>query len=634
MKNFFERHYKKIVFLILLFVAVVSLLNAKNESAIFDETAHIGAGYSYLSEREIRLNPEHPPLIKNLSSAPLLFLDLNFNINQPFWMGDLPRKWDEGQWASGRSLLYESGNDADQILFWSRFPIVILSLILGWFIFHWTRSLAGLSAGLFALTLYAFDPNMLGHNHFVTTDLGAAAFFTFAFYFYLRFIKEPSWKNVALAGIFLGLLQIAKFSFMIGLPVLAFATIVYPLVKLPAKSEMKNIWRFRLKKLGEYVGKGFLLFLVSMMVVWVAYFFNTLRMSPEIVAESINFNFPPGQTENIKEVYTHKTLHFLNSNSFTRPLAIFGEGIGYVFRRVAGGNGAYFMQEVSSTAFPAYFPTVFILKEPLVSLALMLLALLITFSRGAKAIFHRSHLPSVASFIRHNIVSISLLLFILLYSYVSITGNLNIGFRHLFPILPFIYILTAKVLFDFLKRLDANAKNVWRVIFFGLAFFLILETILAYPFYMSYFNQIAGGPKEGYRYVTDSNADWGQDLKRLEKWIENYNAHKGEKESCKIREYNYTGDCKPIKEIHVNYFGGGDIKYYLDEMAIDWWDSRRPIEPGWYAISVNHLQGSTYDKQKPDHESYRWLKDKEPLHQVGTSIFIYHLTAEEAREAN
>jgi hypothetical protein len=146
-------------------MATVSILNAWNDGAIFDETAHIPAGYSYVTQHEIRLNPEHPPLLKDLAGLPLLFLHLNFDTNQPFWAGTLPGKWDEGQWAAGRYLLYQAGNNADLIIFWARFPIILLSLLLGWFIFKWVRELAGISAGLFALILYAFDPNILGHNH-------------------------------------------------------------------------------------------------------------------------------------------------------------------------------------------------------------------------------------------------------------------------------------------------------------------------------------------------------------------------------------------------------------------------------------------------------------------------------------
>jgi hypothetical protein len=616
MTLFLEKHYKKIAAAIITFMAVVSIFNAWWDGAIFDETAHIPAGYSYVTQHEIRLNPEHPPLLKDLAGLSVfLMIHPHFDVNgQAFWNGTLPGKWDEGQWAAGRYLLYQAGNNADLIIFWARFPIVILSLVLGWFIFKWVKELAGITAGLFALAFYAFDPNILGHNHFMTTDLGIAAFTTFAFYYYLKFIKFPSWKNVTLAGIFTGLLMLAKFSFITALPIFLLITIAYPLVIRKTPEEEKQA-SFRLKKLGEYIGKGAIIFGLSLLVVWVVYAANTFNMTKATVDQSIENNFSSSDTTSVKAIYTNKTLHFLNNHTVTRPLTEFGIGIGYVFRRVSGGNGAYFMQQVSGTAFRAYFPTVFAIKEPIPSLALMFLALIVAIGstiKTWKSNFSKSYL---ATYIRENIVALSMFGFIILYAYVSITGNLNIGFRHLFPILPFIYILTAKSIFGFIKKLHDHSQFVWGTIILLLSIFLFAETAAAYPAYMSYFNEIAGGPKNGYRYVTDSNADWGQDIKRLKLFLD---AH------------------PEMTPVRINYFGGGDIKYYFGERAVDWWDSKRPIEPGWYAISTNYLMGSLYDTTKPDAESYRWLKENDikPLYQVGTSIFIYNITPEEAAKAS
>lgn len=619
MKNFIEKNYKSIIFIILAFMFVVSVLNAKNDSAIFDETAHIGAAYSYVTQHEIRLNPEHPPLIKDLAGLPLLFLHPNFNVtDQPFWTGTLPGKWDEGQWAAGRYLLYGAGNNPDKIIFWARFPIILLSLIFGLFIFKWAREMAGLYAGLIALVLYAFDPNILGHNHFVTTDLGIAAFMTFSFYYFLKFIKNPSWKNVALAGLFVGLLQLAKFSSLLAFPIFGLAAIVYPLVKKPAVSKNPEIEPAgKMKVLGEYLGKGFIVFALSLVVVWAVYLPNTFKTSKETMSQVIDFNFSPSDTANIKNVYTNKTLHFLNGNALTRPMAEYGIGIGYVFRRVAGGNGAYFMGQVSSTAFRAYFPTVFLMKESLPALFLMLFALIYALSKFARTFlqsfnnFFRKNLENISHYLRTSIAEASLLLFVVLYSYISITGNLNIGFRHLFPILPFIYILTAKNISGLLKKLKSkNNSFIFSTAILLLLAYLIVETVAAYPSYTSYFNQAAGGPKYGYHYATDSNADWGQDIKRLKLFL---------------------ADHPEISKIRVDYFGGGDIKYYIGDKYLMWWDSKRPVEAGWYAVSTNFLMGSIYEKTKKDSDSYRWLANKKPAYQVGTSILVYNVTAEDLK---
>jgi len=635
MQKLLEKKYAWIAGAVLFFMAAASILNAWWDSAIFDETAHIGAAYTYVTQHQIRLNPEHPPLLKDLAGFPLLFQELNFDINKPFWDGSLPRKWDEGQWLAGKNLLYDSGNNPDQIVFWARIPIVILSLILGWFIFFWTRRLAGTLAGLLALVLYAFDPNILGHNHFVTTDLGIAAAFTFCFYFFLKFIKEPSWKNVFWGGIFLGILELTKFSFIVAFPVLGIMLIIYPLVRIN-RHQLESDFVFKMKKLGEYLGKGIAAFLVSLVLVWVVYFLNTYKMPPEIISKTIDANFSTVMTDNPKDYYTNRTLHLLNNYTITRPFVVWGEGIGYVFRRVSGGNGAYFMGEVSGQAFRAYFPTVFLLKEPLANLFLMLTALIISLALTIKStrqsLSHswRRLWHNFINFLRTEITLVALSLFILVYAYISITGNLNIGLRHLFPIFPFLYILTARRLMLTWKKVGEAWKNILAVIILSLAVFLVWGTVRAYPYYMSYFNEIAGGSKNGYRYVTDSNADWGQDIKRLKSWIENYNRCIGyslySPQLCSF--YEQYG---PIQKIRVDYFGGGDTKYYIGPYYTTWWDSKRPIETGWYAISVNYLMGSLYTQGNTENNSYRWLLklNKKPTYQVGTSILIYYITPED-----
>lgn len=614
LKHFFKQRHVLIITIVSILFVIISLMNANNDSATFDEIAHIPAGYSYLTEHEMRLNPEHPPLIKNLSAFPLLFMDLNFDINQPFWTGELPRKWDEGQWAAGRHLIWEAGNDPDKIVFWSRVPVVILSLLLGLFIFKWTREIAGTLAGLLAFIIYAFNPNILGHNHFVTTDLGIMAFLTFSFYYFIRFIKNPTWKNTIIGGLFLGLFFLAKFSSILALPIFALVLIGYPLVKkIISENGRAKVWF-------QYFGKGLVAFAISLIIIWIVYALNTFATSKETMTELINFNAPQADG-NIKNVYTRKALHGLNSTAFTRPLAEYGIGINYVFRRVAGGNGAYFLGEVSDNAFLAYFPTVFLLKETIPLIILIILTSVFTLYQTFSNIKLKSKTllkdiwKQILSWLRHGVTQYTLFGFIILYSYLSITGNLNIGFRHLFPIFPFIFILVAKKVHDFFKEFKSHQLLFAKYLLTLLIIWIVLIPVFSYPYYMSYFNQFAGGPKNGYNYVTDSNSDWGQDLKRFQTFLNNH---------------------PEIDKIRLNYFGGGSPRYYLGDRFIDWWDSKRPIEAGWYAVSVNQMQGSIYDTRlnkdgtprKPDDESWRWIRAYQPLYQVGTSIFVYYVSAE------
>ncbi|KKP58961.1 MAG: Glycosyl transferase, family 39 [Candidatus Moranbacteria bacterium GW2011_GWF1_34_10] len=613
LKNYFKKRHTLIIVVVSIIFLSVSILNAHKDAATFDEIAHIPAGYSYLSEHEVRLNPEHPPLIKNLSALPLLFMNLNFDTTQPFWSGELPRKWDEGQWAAGRHLIWEAGNNPDKIVFWSRVPIVIISLLLGLFIFKWTKEIAGTLAGLLAFIIYSFDPNMLGHNHYVTTDIGIMAFLTFSFYYFIRFIKKPTWKNALIGGFFLGLLHLAKFSSILALPIFGLILLGYPLIKKINHDEEHH----RLKIWFMYLGKGLVAFAISLVMIWMLYFFNTFNTSKETMAQLIDFNAPQSD-QNIKNVYTRKVLHAFNESTVTRPLAEYGIGVNYVFRRVAGGNGAYFIGEVSDNAFTAYFPTVFVLKETLPLIILILLTsfytvyqILSTIKLKSKTVL-KDAWRHFLSWMRHSVTQYTLFGFIVLYSYLSITGNLNIGLRHLFPIFPFIYILVAKKVHDFFKSFEPHKLLFAKYVLTLLVIWVIAEPIINYPFYLSYFNQLAGGPKNGYHYVTDSNADWGQDLKRFKSFLDEH---------------------PEIDKIRLNYFGGGNPDYYLGDKFINWWDSKRPVEKGWYAVSVNQLQGSIHDTRlnpdgtprKPYDESWRWITKYTPVYQVGTSILVYYV---------
>lgn len=610
MQKFLEKNYILIIILILSFVTIVSVLNANNDSLIYDEAAHIPAGYSYLKEQDMRLNPEHPPLLKDLTALPLLFINPELDITEDFWTKD---NADASQWNAGKSFLFGGNNNPDQIIFWSRLPIILLSLVLGLFIFKWTRELAGITAGLFALTLYAFDPNILGHNHFVTTDLGIAAFIVFAFYYYLKFIKNPTWKNVAIAGLFLGLVQLAKFSSVLTFPIFGLITLIYPLVKLHDSKEHR-----KLKSLGEYLLKGAAVFAISLILVYAAYYISTYNMPQTKLPEIINHYFHSYDTRPIN-VYARQALFWMNEQPILMPMADYLFGVARVFQRVAGGNVAYLMGEVNTKGFLAYFPIVFLIKEPLPILSFLVLALglgifkIVQAAKSPSENFLSKIAQNTTHYLRTRIVDFSMLVFILLYITSSVSGKLNIGFRHLFPILPFMYILIAQSVFNFIKTRHNQTKAIFNSALCAFVLFLIVGTVSAYPYYTSYFNQLAGGPMRGYHIATDSNADWGQDLKRLKIFLESH---------------------LEIEKIKVDYFGMANLDYYLNGKYEKWWSSKRPIETGWYAISVLFLQESFYRQDVSDSQSYRWLKNKKPAYQVGTSILIYYVSPEETAALN
>lgn len=619
-----------------------------------DEKAHIPAGYSYVEYQDMRINPEHPPLLKDLAGLPLLLLSPAPVMPQtdPLWeSGDWldkskfpegpARTWGLAQWAFGDKILHENGNNANNITFWARFPLVFVSLLLGFFIYRWTRELAGTLAGLFAALLYFADPNVIAHSHYVTTDVGIAAFIFIAFYYFVRFLRTPSWKNVVIAGVFLGLAELAKFSAILLFPIFGlFALLVGLLASTPTET---NIWLAKLKNIFWYGCKYGVSVLIAFVVIWLLYIPNTWNMPGEVIAEIARAQFP---NDRLVGRVAESTVVWMSGVSVLKPLAEYFLGLFMVFARVAGGNTYYFLGTVSNHASPWYFPVVFMLKETLPMLFLLVVTTSYTLFRAGRESLTQSFRawPSlVVTLFRERIAQAMMVFFVLFYSYVSITGNLNIGFRHLFPILPFLYVLVAKVVFDIIKRVQSApvTGKLLHLILGGLVFVILSIPAISYPHYLSYFNAIAGGHANGYQYVTDSNYDWGQDLKRLRIFVDTYNGcfaplpESGPLSPEECRQLlglptpqPYATNMgmppkPPIDKIRVDYFGGSNPRFHLGEKYIPWHSYLAP-ESGWYAISIGFLQENWHQEHQAGDQTYGWLSTMDPVARVGDSIFVYY----------
>jgi len=141
-----------IAVILLIFVFFISVFSMKDDSVTMDEMAHLPAGYSYLTQKDMRLNPEHPPLIKDLAAIPLLFIKgINFPSEIKDWKEDI-----NGQWGFGFNFLYNSGNPTDKMIFWGRLPMILILVLLGFYIFKWAKELFGNKVALLSLFLFSF----------------------------------------------------------------------------------------------------------------------------------------------------------------------------------------------------------------------------------------------------------------------------------------------------------------------------------------------------------------------------------------------------------------------------------------------------------------------------------------------
>ena len=571
------------------------IASASNESAIMDELAHIPAGYSYVALMDMRLNPEHPPLIKDLAGIPLLFLDLNFPTDVKAWKDDL-----NGQWDMGRIFLYEAGNDADQILFWARLPMMLLAILFGWILYAWTQRRFGRTTALMTLFLFAFSPTFIAHSRYVTTDLAASFGFLIGLLTFIDFLEQPTRKHAVIAGIALGIALLLKFSTVLLLPVYGIALLAWIIAHytpVPDKNILYSLMRFSIPLFGKIILMGIVAATtISLVYQWHVWQYPSERQLADATTLLESFGIRPLANFDL----------WLIKHDFTRAFGQYILGVLMVVQRAAGGNTTYFVGEVTNGGWWYYFPLLYMLKE---TAALHILTIVAIIVAGLSAL---RHMGAGIEWIRAHIAETAMLIFIIVYWIYSIRSTLNIGVRHVLPTFPFVYILVSHQITRWLQSIPPTPGTVsakffhvrWRSVFIAFCLsWTAFSVIFAFPYYLSYFNEFAGGSDTAYRIVADSNYDWGQDLKRLRDYAEENN----------------------ISHIAVDYFGGGSPLYYLGEKFEPWWSSRGAPE-GYFAISATFRQGAFgtwVNEQRRPEDQYLWLRDKEPIARAGQSIFIY-----------
>lgn len=567
-----------------------------SDSGIVDEVAHIPAGYSYLKFGDFRLNPEHPPLLKDLAALPLLFLNLKFPLDIPAWTTE-----PNGQWETGWHFIYHIGNDADQILFFSRLPILLLAIAFGYVLYRFCKKRYGIHAALLTLFFFALSPNLLAHSRFVTTDLGIAAFTFFALYAFFEFLEKPNWKTLWLATIFFALMQLAKFSGIIMYPFFGLLALVAVVTwQKPAS------WQARTK---IYLGGLAFIFVASFVLIWLFYVPHTWNMPLAVQDNLITASLAWGLGKNAAAVLVQ-----INDWPGMKSMVQYLLGMVMVLNRVQGGNTTYFLGEVTNQSFAWYFPVTYLIKTPVPMLFLAFL----TLASGIYRYFRKTPLKlwrKFKTYARENFVQLSLILFVAYYAYLSISGNLNLGIRHLFPIIPIIFALVAKETVDWVREArHPDLRFGYICILAVLLAWYIFSNFLIFPSYVAYFNETIGGPGQAYKYVTDSNVDWGQDLKRLKVYV----------------------DANHIEKIAIDYFGGGDPKYYFckqipprydcsDSPFVEW-HAENGVPPTQYiAVSETFLMNDLWWAPLRGDEGYAWLRAQEPIAKIGYSIYVYRI---------
>ncbi|MDE3168055.1 MAG: glycosyltransferase family 39 protein [Acidobacteriota bacterium] len=555
-----DRMFWPILGLIVCSVGWLEVRSVRDETQTWDEGIHISAGYAYLTRGDYSWNPEHPPLVKMLAAMPLLGMGLE---TRPY---DAAGKRQD-QVHFGIDFLYHNRRDADTILFAARRVPIGLSLLfvaaMGW----WARRRWGTGAGLLAAALAGFDPNLVAHGRYVTTDVPEAACFFFACVLWVEYLeRRGTGRLLAAAGMF-ALAMVVKFSAVLLAPAL---------VLLFGIEWLRRPREFGLGRAAVAAGALAGVLLVTVAVV---YWPETVRCWKARGAAQAAM---PAEDATLL-TGAMRVLHL--------PQHTFLLGLNDVVFHNQSGHESYLMGIRSQKGLWQYFPVVFAVKSTLTALA----ALAVLLGAGVWWYWRGMGRPLRERARAIPPMALGLALPPAIYFGVSMTSAINLGMRHILPVYPFLYAGIAALL------AQASWKRAARVAMVALAAGQIAECAWIAPDYLAFFNLASGGPGRGPQYLVDSNIDWGQDVKKLVHWL----------------------DAHHTRRARIYYFGNAQMAYYGIQ-EVGWPD---PLDQqGWDAIDDYCVANVTplYGVYAPLN-ALAPLRLREPVAKIGWSMYVYDL---------
>ena len=555
---------------LLIVLGLQLFFSVRRESQTWDEANHIFAGYRSWTHGDFGLNPEHPPLVKLLATAPLLW-------SQPKPPALEERFFKEDAFLRGKEFLYQ--NDPEKILGQTRTAAAILTLLTALVVFFGTREMFGTGAAFIALTLLTFDPNLLAHGALITTDVGLTCFMFLTVFLFYRFLKCPSALRLIVTGISVGLVLAVKHTGLLILPIM-FLLVLCEIVLNIFGPDREKIFRHALKLCGSLA----LITLIGWVVLWSFYRFrydarpNGLQMNPPLA-------------EYVKGLEPHEAWPI----SLMARWHVLPESYLYGLADVkltANYYTSYLLGKVYAHDVWFYFPVAFLIKSTVGVLALLLLTLIVIATRRLNC--WREILFLVVP--------------VIFYLAVALTVGMNIGVRHILVVYVFLYVLIAGAAWALIRRSRKWAYAVGLLVLVHAA-----SSVKAFPNYIPYANELWGGPSQTYKYLTDSNADWGQQLKSIKQYLD----QRGVKDcwfvyfAAGVAEPKYYGiPCKPLPTINT---------LWLNE----------PIEVptsinGTVLISAGNLSSVEFGPGPLD--PYGQFKSLKPTAVIDCGVFVFHGT--------
>jgi hypothetical protein len=590
---------------LLLLHAGLGIDAARRLTVTHDEYWHLPAGF--LAWRTGRFDYDHlnPPLTRVWATWPLLFTEAACDTN--IAGGDLFRL--------GHQFLADNRGAYESYLTLCRSMNVTWSVMTGLVLALWSRDLFGDKAALLTTALWVFCPTALANAPLVTPDAGGACLFVATLYSVWRFARRSNWRSAGLAGLLLGLAQLAKFTNLLLYPL---ALAVWWLARGTNADDSRTFSSPRKGTPGA--GRTALCHLLaigalSLVVINAGYLFHgSLRPLDAYRFESTALKNIAASAGPLKRVPVPLPRDFLAGIDHQRAI-------------MEAPHPVYLDGQWNVTGYPEYYLCALAYKLPHAMQGLCLLAFLFILWPGG-----RPRLPRT---------QVLLLLPIGVILTVASSMGMQLGIRYILPALPFLMLFAGQSARwcggswsqsagqpaekagergarpnpaprERRSRPATGDRHRLRTALVAGTALLLPFSLRYHPHHLAYFNEWSGGPLGGRQHLLDSNLDWGQDLRGLKRYL----------------------DEKRIDDIGLAYFG----MIPPAELGIRYHVPPQTPAPGWYAISAHFLYGGPHTVCNPDGtyrsadiREFSWLLQFQPVARIGYSIDVFHVTPDQIR---
>jgi hypothetical protein len=468
------------VWLVLLLVGLGIMRSAiatRLDGFTLDEAYHIAAGVSYLKDRDFRINPEHPPLVKLWVGS--VIAATGFKLEPLRQFSDKP---DER--AFTQSAVFQK-NDPDSVQRRARAAMFVLNgLLLVSLVFALRRGF-DTRVALGALLFLIIDPTVAAHWPVVMTDLPVALLSATAIVLATLAFRDWIWTDLAACSLFLGLALAVKHSAPVVL--LSVALIGMWLAFWRPVQQVGDSRGRRLLKVGAVLAG-------AMAILWGFYFFRYAETRGGQEA----FNRP--LADKIRDVNTpfyHSVLAGMAATHIVPRAYLWG----FADTVHAGMEGRPNPQLIFGRLYvrkgPKYFfPAMIAMKLPIGLSVLSLLGLILFFARRLPADWN---IPA-------GVTLAAAILFLLVLARGATYG----GIRHALPLVVLLSIFTGL----FVERAMASYSRSLKAVTV-LAYVLACASAVPVLRPWEYFNEFVGGTKNGYKYFSDEGVDLGQRTKEI-----------------------------------------------------------------------------------------------------------------------